>query len=239
MTTKAGLGSQLTGLDADLVQAWLAARAQLGGQYAGLQSGVNTQLAAQQGAATEAAAAGNRQLGGQLMAGRAQAGNTYANNISQLAQALMANNISLEQAGISAESALGQQLVQVQNALRLQQQQGVTSLASSYIPQQSSFVQSLPGAAQAFTLLPQQLQTMRTANLTALQPLADYPRLLQEQDLARRQGLFTSLYTGIPFQPGTSTLAGSATGNIFDQLGGTISSGLTGGQGTPGGPWKG
>jgi len=242
MTTKAGLGSQLTGLDAELVQALLASRTQLGGQYAGLQadlgselmglqSGVNTQLLGQQGTATEASAAGNRQLGGQLMGLQAQAGNTYQNNVAQLAQALMTNDISLEQAGISAQSTLGQQLIQAQNALRLQQQEGGVSLANTYNPLAAGFAQSLPGTSAQLSMLPGQMQALNANTATALFPLTDFSRQLRESDLMRRQGFATSIYTGIPFSPGSTTSGKSGTGNMFDQLGGTISSGATGGSG--------
>ncbi len=218
MALKGGLTGNLSAQDAALLS-----------QYLGLQSGVNTQLAGQQGAATEAAAAGNRQLGGQLMSLQGQAGNTYQNNVNQLAQALMQNNVTLEQAGIAADSALGQQLVSAQNALRLQQQQGGVALSNTFMPLSAAFAQSVPQVGAALAALPGQLQAQNTSNLTALQPIADYSRQLAENDYLRRQGLFTSLYTGIPFQPGSSTQQTSATGNLFNQLGGFFSSVSTGG----------
>jgi hypothetical protein len=73
------------------------------------------------------------------------------------------------------------------------------------------------------------MQAAKTANLTGLQTIADFPRQLKEADYLRRQGLFTTAYTGIPYTPGSTTFGGTATGNIFDQLGGTIQSGLKGG----------
>jgi len=195
----------------------------------GLQSGVNTALQGEQAALSQSTAEGNRALGSQRLATKAAAGNTYQQNVVQLAQAMMANNITLEQAGIAADSALGQSLMSAQNTLRTTQQQARTSMANTYNPLAASFAQSMPAASTALSLLPGQVQAQRTANLTALQPLADFPRQLQEADYLRRQGLFTTAYTGIPFQSGSTTYGGTATGNIFDQLGGTIQSGFTGG----------
>jgi len=226
---KGTLGGQNAALDAEQIRALLAGKVQLGGQYAGLQSGVNSQLLAQQGGATEAAAAGNRALGSQRLGTQGTLASGYQNNLAQLAQALMANNVTLEQAGISADSALGQQIMQAQTALRGQQQQGITSAGNTYGSNATSFAQSLPGASQALSMLPGQMEALRAGTLSALQPLADYPRQLREADYLRRQGLFTTAFTGIPYSPGSTTYGGSATGNIFDQLGGTIQSGLTGG----------
>ena len=171
----------------------------------------------------------NAALGSQLMSLQGAAGNTYQNNVAQLAQALMANNITLEQAGIAANSALGQQLMQAQNSLRLQQQQGITSLASTYMPLQSNFAQSLPGASAALSMLPQQMQASKASTMMSLIPATDWQRQLKEQDFLRRQGLFQTIYTGIPFQPGSTTSQKSATGNLFNQVGGLFESFGTGG----------
>lgn len=240
MGLKGTITGQGSAQSAELLQALLREDAAATGNYTNLQSGVMSnltglqqetanQLLGQQGAATEAAAAGNRALGGQLMTDRTQTGTAYQNNINQLAQAMMANNVSLEQAGISANSALGQQLLQVQNTLRTQQQQGVTALGSNYVSNAANFTQSLPGASQTLSLLPGQMQGQQAAYLTGLQGIADFPRQLKEADYLRRQGLFTTAYTGIPYTPGSTNFGGTATGNIFDQLGGTIQSGLKGG----------
>ena len=236
---------------ANTLNSLLTTRAGLGNTLMGLQSGVNSQLLGQQGdvyntlaqtiqalqgqamqgdqAAQLAAQQGNQQLGSQRIAQQGNIASNYQNNVAQLAQALMANNITLEQAGIAANSALGQQLITAQNQLRLGRQQASTSLANTYIPQAASFAQSLPDASRALSLLPGQQQALQTANLTALAPLADFSRSLREQDFLRRQGLFTSVYTGLPFQPGSTTNQGQATGNIFNSLGGFFESFGTGG----------
>jgi hypothetical protein len=195
-------------------------------QYMQGRAGVGTNTQNVEASLGQSAAEGNRALSTAAMGQRATAGNTYQNNITQLAQALMANGITLEQAGISAESALGQQLMNTQNALRLQQQESRTSLANTYGGQAANFAASLPDASSRLSLLPGQMQTQRAANLTALQPLTDFSRQLQEANLLRRQGLFTTAYTGIPFTPGSTTAGGSATGNIFDQLSSTFESGV-------------
>lgn len=171
------------------------------------------------------------QLGGQQLGATAQAGQQYQQNINQLAQALMQGNITLDQAGISADSALGQQLLQAQNSIRNNQLQAQSNLGGQYMGLQSAFAQSLPGASQALTMLPLQAQGQQLQNLNQAAPLLDFPRQLQEADYLRRQNLATTMYTGIPFQSGTQTVQKSGTGNIFDQLGGTISSGVTGGVG--------
>lgn len=229
LSAQTSLGGQKMSLDASQIQALLAARAQLAGQHAGLQSGVNTTLQGVQSDATQSAAEGNRQLGGQRLGAQASLASNYQNNVNQLAQALMANNISLEQAGIDANSALGQGLVQAQTTLRGQQQQGLTSLATNYGSNAASFAQSLPGAASTITNTPLAARNLQAGYLNALQPLADFPRQLSEADYLRRQNLFTTLYTGTPSQTGSTTFGGNATGNIFDQLGGTIQSGARGG----------
>jgi hypothetical protein len=220
MTTQAGLASELG------QQSQAARLANLQAQQAAA-----SQLAAQSASAQQQAAAGNVALGQQRQQGVATAGNTYQNNIAQLAQALMQNNITLEQAGIAANSTLGQQLMQQQQQLRQQQIEGGVSLANTFNPLQAQFTQSLPQASAQLAMTPLALSAARTANLNALQPLADFPRALQEADYLRRQGLFQTVYTGIPFSPGSTTAGGTSTGNIFDQLGGTISSGVTGGKG--------
>jgi hypothetical protein len=228
-TNQANTLNSLMGLRGELTGNRTALDNALAQELMQLQTGVNTNTQNLQTGASESAAAGNRQLGGQALSAQAGLATTYQNNINQLAQALMANNITLEQAGISAESALGQSLMQVQNTLRTQQQQGITSLGSNYGSNATQFATTLPAASQAFSLLPGQMQAAKTANLTGLQGIADFPRQLQEADYLRRQGLFTTAYTGIPYTPGSTTFGGTATGNIFDQLGGTIQSGLKGG----------
>lgn len=228
-TNQANTLNSLMGLRGELTGNRTALDAALAQELMQLQTGVNTNTQNLQTGASEAAGAGNRQLGEQALGAQASLASTYQNNINQLAQALMANNITLEQAGISAESALGQSLMQVQNTLRTQQQQGITALGSNYVSNATNFTQSLPGASQTLSLLPGQMQGQHTAYLTGLQGIADFPRQLKEADYLRRQGLFTTAYTGIPYTPGSTTFGGTATGNIFDQLGGTIQSGLKGG----------
>jgi hypothetical protein len=73
------------------------------------------------------------------------------------------------------------------------------------------------------------MKQQQGAYLAGLQSIADFPRQLKEADYLRRQGLFTTAYTGIPYTPGSTVFGGTATGNIFDQLGGTIQSGIKGG----------
>lgn len=169
------------------------------------------------------------QVGGQQLAAQSEAASNYQNNINQLAQTLLNNNVTLEQAGIAADSALGQQLLQAQNAVRLQRQQTAGQLGNTFLPLSAAFAQSIPGATQTLSLLPTTLQTARTANLTALAPLADFERQLREQDLLRRQGIFQTVYTGIPFQPGSTVNQASETGNLFNNLGSFMVSGFTGG----------
>lgn len=205
-----------------------------------LQSGVGTQLMSEQAAAqqlatqgsqaaTLSASEGNRALGGEALQSQAAAAANYANNINQLAQMLMQNNISLEQAGITANSALGQQLLQAQNQLRVQRQEAGTQLSNTFGQAQANFVNTLPAASQALSLLPGQQAAQQAAYLTALAPLADFPRQLEDADFQRRQNLFTSVFTGIPVSAGSTTTSGSATGNLADQMGGFIQSSATGG----------
>lgn len=216
--------SQLTGLQGDIGSQLMALQNALGTQYAGNQANTLNQNSAQQAAASQTTQQGNQALSGQRMGARTTLASGYQDNVGQLAQALMANNVSLEQAGIAANSALGQQLMQAQTALRTQQQQGITSLANTYGTNASNFAQSLPNASTQLTMLPVQARAGQSAILNSLQPLVDFPRQLREADFLRRQGLFTTAFTGIPYTPGGTVKGGSATGNIFDQLSGTIGS---------------
>ena len=212
---------------ADLANALMSLTGQTNLQNMTAQQQAAQQLAAASAAATQQAQSANAALGQQRLQTQGIVGNTYQNNITQLAQALMSNNITIEQAGIAANSALGQQLQQAQQQLRLQQTEAGVSLANTYNPLAASFTQSLPAAAMQTGMTPFALQRLKLENMNALAPLADYPRLLSEADYLRRQGLATSVYTGIPFSPGTTTKQTSSTGNLFDQLGGTLTSGFT------------
>ena len=216
---------------ANTLNSLMGLKGNIGTQRSALDAAVNQALMGEQATALQSASEGNRALASQRMSAQTTAGTNYSNQLTQLAQALMANNISLEQVGINAQSALGQQLMQAQTALRTQQQQGTVSLANTYNPLYANFVQSLPGAAELISLTPSKMQLANAGVATALTPFADINRQLKESDFLRRQGLFTTLYTGIPFSPGSTTVGKSSTGNIFDQLGGTISSGVTGGEG--------
>jgi len=229
-TNQANTLNSLMGLRGELTGNRTALDNALAQELMQLQTGVNTNTQNLQTGAAQTAQESNAALGGQRLGAQTALAGNYQNNVNQLAQALMANNITLEQAGISAESALGQQLMQVQGALRTQQQQGITSLSNTYGTNQANFNQSLPGASQAMSLLPGQMQGQQAQYLSGLQGIADFPRQLREADYLRRQGLFTTAYTGIPYTPGSTTFGGTATGNIFDQLGGTIQSGLKGGE---------
>jgi hypothetical protein len=212
-TNQANTLNSLMGLRGELTGNRTALDNALAQELMQLQTGVNTNTQNLQTGASESAAAGNRQLGGQALTAQAGLATTYQNNINQLAQALMANNITLEQAGISAESALGQQLMGVQNTLRTQQQQGLTTLASNYGNNATQFASTLPAASQTLSLLPGQMKQQQGTYLAGLQSIADFPRQLKEADYLRRQGLFTTAYTGIPYTPGSTVFGGTATGN--------------------------
>lgn len=60
------------------------------------------------------------------------------------------------------------------------------------------------------------LQAQRAATLF---PLADYSRALQEQDLLRQQGIVTTGFTGIPFNPGGTLFGRQTTQPLFSFFG--------------------
>ena len=68
-----------------------------------------------------------------------------------------------------------------------------------------SFAQSLPGASTALTMAPFQARQAQATRAQTLMPIADYDRMLKEQDLLRQQGVATTGLTGLPYTPTTST----------------------------------
>jgi hypothetical protein len=132
---------------------------------------------------------------------------------------------------MGSESDLGAQLAALDAATRQQGLQASTNVSNTLMPLYGSFVQSMPQASTQLSLLPGQMQTQKANILTGLTPLVDFDRQLREADYLRRQGFAETMYTGLPYTPGSTTSKASGTGNIFDQLGGTISSGVTGGSG--------
>jgi hypothetical protein len=83
----------------------------------------------------------------------------------------------------------------------------------------NQFIQSLPGASQTLSLLPEQQRAMRAQTATTLFPMADYSRGLREQELAGRRGLFQTALTGIPYTPETTTKGRQAQQPLFNFFG--------------------
>ena len=74
------------------------------------------------------------------------------------------------------------------------------------------FIQGLPQASATLAMAPAQRASM-------LFPLADYERSLREQDLLRRQGVYTAGLTGLPFSPGSSTTGRESKPPLFGFFG--------------------
>jgi hypothetical protein len=153
---------------------------------------------------------------GALPTAIAQATAQYAGPmVQQLMSEYMNQGMSAQQAAASAQAAIGQQAMQTGAGLGGQYmgQVGQTyqnlagnqaALYGQGIGTGGAFAQTLPGAQQSVAMLPTQIQAGRAGIASSMFPMADYSRGLQEQELARRTGLFTTGLTGIPYTPSTT-----------------------------------
>ena len=83
----------------------------------------------------------------------------------------------------------------------------------------SQFTQSLPGASAGLTMVPFQARQAQAQRAQTLMPIADYDRMLREQDLLRQQGVVTTGLTGLPYTPTTSTQGKQQQPPLFGFLG--------------------
>jgi hypothetical protein len=172
-------------------------------QYQGLQGGLNQQY-----------------LGGEQ-----QAGGQYAQALmNALAQRTQGVQGAGQQYGSNVQG-IGQQQTAQQAALQQQYANTLASLSGQYNQNTAQFLQGIPGAQATF-----QQAGANTAN--ALFPLADYARSLQAQDLNRRQGLFGTTLTGLPYTPGGTTSQDTSKTGLFGQLTGIGSPSSAFGKGT-------
>ena len=81
------------------------------------------------------------------------------------------------------------------------------------------FTESLPGASAGLTAAPFQARQAQATRAQTLMPIADYNRMVKEQDLLRQQGVVTTGLTGLPYTPTTSTQGKQSTPPLFGFFG--------------------
>ena len=81
------------------------------------------------------------------------------------------------------------------------------------------FIQSLPQASMGLTMTPFQARQSQAQRAQTLMPIADYDRMLKEQDLLRQQSVVTTGLTGLPYTPTTSTQGKQQTPPLFGFFG--------------------
>ena len=150
--------------------------------------------------------------------------------VQQLMSQYMSQGASAQQAASAAQAAALQQQQQSGAGLGGQYMSNVgqtyqnlasnqAALSGQGLTTGGAFAQTLPGAQQTMTMLPEQVRAARAGVASSMFPLADYSRGLQEQNLARRQGLFTTALTGIPYTPQTSVSGTQRQQPLFNFFG--------------------
>lgn len=161
------------------------------------------------------------------------AGQQYGSNVQNIGQQYGANVQQADQQQAALQAALYGQYGQGVQSLQQQyggnvsnaysqntaaqaalQQQYANNLAQNsqqFNQNYNQFIQSIPGAQAGF-----QQAGAQAAN--ALFPLADYSRSLQAQDLARRQSLFGTTLTGLPYTAGGSVTQDKSQPSIFSNI---------------------
>lgn len=81
------------------------------------------------------------------------------------------------------------------------------------------FAESLPSASVGLTMAPFQARQAQATRAQTLMPIADYDRMLKEQDLLRQQGVATTGLTGLPYTPTTSTSGSQRQPPLFGFFG--------------------
>jgi len=139
--------------------------------------------------------------------------------VQQLTQDYMNQGMSAQTAAQQAQAALGQQYMGQVGQAYQNLASNQAALYSQGIGTGGAFAQSLPGAQQTLGMLPEQVRAARAGVASSLFPMADYSRGLQEQELGRRTGLFTTALTGIPYTPSTTTTGRQSQQPLFNFFG--------------------
>jgi hypothetical protein len=139
--------------------------------------------------------------------------------MQQLVGQYMQGGLDINQATAQAQAALGGQYMGQQADTANQYMGTQAGLYNQGLVQGNQFIQSLPGASQTLSMLPEQQRAMRAQTATALFPMADYSRGLREQELVGRRGLFQTALTGIPYTPETTTKGRQSQQPFFNFMG--------------------
>lgn len=169
-------------------------------------------------------------LMGSYLPGQISTAQQQAQIEGSLAGGLLSGEQALGGQYLGAQSELGQQGLNSILALLGQYQQAqagigegtlgaVSALGQGYGNNLMNFIGSLPGAATQLSILPAQDRLAKAQAASTLFPIADYSRGLTEQDVLRRQGLFQTAFTGIPFTPGGAGKQSTSSQPLFNFFG--------------------
>jgi hypothetical protein len=139
--------------------------------------------------------------------------------MQQLVGQYMQAGLDINQAANAAQAQLGSQYMGQQASTLGNYGQTQAGLFGQGMQAGNQFIQSLPGASQTLSMIPEQQRALRAQTATTLFPMADYGRGLREQELAGRRGLFQTALTGIPYTPETTTRGRQAQQPLFNFFG--------------------
>lgn len=136
-----------------------------------------------------------------------------------LNQQFMAEQSGLSQANIAntQQSSLARLATEAQ--LQSQFNAGQQAAGQQYAGGRANVFGSLPGVYSNLAMLPYQQAGAFGSIASNLLPTLDYQRSLNEQDLLRRQGLFTTGLTGIPYTPSGQTRQSTSSQPLFNWFG--------------------
>jgi hypothetical protein len=139
--------------------------------------------------------------------------------MQQLVGQYMQAGLDINQATAQAQAQLGGQYMGQQADTTNQYMGTQAGLVGQGLQAGNQFIQSLPGASQTLSMIPEQQRALRAQTATTLFPMADYSRGLREQELAGRRGLFQTALTGIPYTPETTTRGRQGQQPLFNFFG--------------------
>ena len=145
----------------------------------------------------------------------AQVGLPFVQNL--IAQ-YMQEQSGLQQQNIAAQAQAAGQRMGLTGQQLQQYVQGQMALSGQNLQAQQSFYAGLPNAASTLTMTPVQAQLGTAQAGATLFPLADYGSSLAREDLARRQGVAGTAFTGLPYTPETSTTQAQRSPSIGENI---------------------
>ena len=213
------LGGQYLAGEQDIAGRLLAGEQALGGQYL---SGEQALAQGYQGAESGLGGQylqGEQGLGSQYLGGLQSAADRFAGGEQGLASDYLGATTGINQQGMQALQNLLGNFQSGQYGLSQGNQAAQAGIQQNAMGLGAQFAQSLPGAAETLGLLPARERAMRAQAATGLFPMADYARNLRQQDLTRRQDLYSTAFTGIPFTSGGTQKQDTSTKPLFNLFG--------------------